>query len=177
MTPFSASLRKLYFIRFGFALVWSALLFTLGGSGGVILTVLLVVYPLVDALAVLWQLRSEGREQASRVPELINVVVSLVAAVALGWVSTVSVGGVLLVWGLWAITSGAVQLIAALLRRSLGGQVPLIVSGAISVLAGISFAASSAQATSAVGIGGYTLLGGVLFLVAAIRLSALARRA
>ena len=177
MTPFSASLRKLYFIRFGFALVWSALLFALGGSGGVILTVLLVVYPLADALAVLWQLRAEGREQASRVPELINVLVSLVATVALGWVSTVSVGGVLLVWGLWAITSGAVQLIAALLRRGLGGQVPLIVSGAISVLAGIGFAAGSAQATSAVGIGGYTLLGGVLFLVAAIRLSALARRA
>lgn len=174
---FGASLRTLYFIRFAFAIVWAAVLLIGGGSGGALLTVLLVVYPLVDAAAVLWQLRSEGSSQASRVPEGINVVVSIVAAIALGWVSTVSISGVLLVWGIWAVTSGAVQLIAALLRRGLGGQVPLIVSGAVSMLAGISFAAGSAQAASTVGIGGYAVLGGVLFLIAAIRLGVLLRRA
>ena len=174
---FSASLRKLYFIRFAFALLWAVALFVLGGSGGALLTVLLVVYPLVDSAAVLWQVRSEGAARASRVPEVINIVVSVIAAVALGIVSTTSISGVLLVWGLWAVFAGAVQLITALLRRSLGGQIPQIVSGAISVLAGIAFAASSASATSPTSIGGYAAFGGILFLVSAIRLSVLMRRA
>jgi uncharacterized membrane protein HdeD (DUF308 family) len=174
---FSASLRTLYFIRFAFAIVWAVVLFLAGGSGGALLTVLLVVYPLVDAAAVLWQVRSEGASQASRVPEWINVAVSVIAAIALGLVSTVSISSVFLVWGLWAVLAGAVQLITALLRRSLGGQIPQIVSGAISVLAGIVFAATSAHAASPTGIGGYAAFGGILFLVSAIRLSVLMRRA
>lgn len=84
----------------------------------------------------------------------------------------------LVVWGIWALVSGAVQLLTALLRRGLGGQVPLIVSGAISVFAGVAFATQGAQgAPISVGVGAYALLGGVFFLVAAIRLSALLRRA
>lgn len=172
---FSASLRKLYFIRFAFALVWAVALFV--GGGGALLTILVVVYPLVDAAAVLWQVRSEGASQASRVPEVINIVVSIAAAIALGVVSTLSVSGVLLVWGAWAVIAGAVQLIAALLRRSLGGQIAQIVSGAVSVVAGAGFAASSAGAASVTGIGGYAAFGGILFLISAIRLTVLLRRA
>lgn len=174
---FGASLRKLYFVRFAFAIVWAVALFVLGGSGGALLTVLLVVYPLVDAAAVLWQVRSEGPSRSSRVPEVINIVVSVIAAITLGYVSTVSIPAVLLVWGLWAVFAGAVQLAAALLRRSLGGQVPQIISGAISILAGIGFAVSSANAASATEIGGYAAFGGILFLISAIRLTALLRRA
>jgi len=175
--PFSASLRKLYFIRFAFAVLWAVVLFTAGSTGGVLLTVLLVVYPLVDAVAVLTQLRAEGAAQASRVPEWANVVVSVAAAIALGIASTMSVSAVLLAWGFWAVTAGAVQLVAAVLRRSLGGQIPLIVSGAISVLAGAGFAAGSGTATNTAGIGGYAILGGIFFLVAAIRLNVLLPRA
>lgn len=175
--PFSAALRTLYFIRFAFALIWAVLVFFTAGIAGPFFTALLVIYPLGDAIAVFWQLRSEGPSRPSRVPEWINVVVSLLAAVALGWVSTVGVAGVLTVWGVWAITSGLVQLVAAVLRRRLGGQIPLIVSGAISVLAGLAFVAQSIQgASSATGIGGYAILGGVFFLIAGIRLSILMRR-
>jgi uncharacterized membrane protein HdeD (DUF308 family) len=174
---FGASLRTLYFIRFAFAIVWAGLLFIVGNGGGVVLTLLLIVYPLFDAAAVLWQIRSEGRPQASRLPEWINVAVSVIAAIALGLVSATSISDVLLVWGIWAVVSGAVQLIAALLRRRLGGQVPQIISGAISVVAGVGFAASSAGASSAIGIGGYAAFGGILFLISAIRLSVLVRRA
>jgi uncharacterized membrane protein HdeD (DUF308 family) len=82
------------------------------------------------------------------------------------------------VWGVWAVVSGVVQLIVALLRRSLGGQIPLVVSGAISVLAGIAFAAQGTQGTgTAVGVGGYAVVGGIFFLIAAIRLSIVLRRA
>lgn len=173
-TNFSAALRKLYFLRFGFAVVWAALVFLAAGAGGPVLTVLVVLYPLVDAAAVLWQLRSEGPGQASRLPEWINVAVSVLAAIALGIASTVSVPAVLTVWGVWAITSGVVQLIAAVLRRKLGGQVPLILSGGLSVLAGFGFASGAVPVAS--GIGGYAIVGAVFFLIAAIRLSVLLRR-
>ena len=83
--PFGATLSRLYFIRFAFAVVWAALLFPSGKHTGAVLTVLLIVYPLVDAAAVLWQLRSKARIPGSRVAEWINVLVSVIVAIALGW--------------------------------------------------------------------------------------------
>jgi uncharacterized membrane protein HdeD (DUF308 family) len=173
-TNFSAALRTLYFIRFGFALAWAALVFVTGGVASPVLTVLVLVYPLADAVAVFWQLRAEGPGQASRLPEWINVVLSGIAAIALGIVSTISVPAVLTVWGIWAIASGIVQLATAVLRRRLGGQVPLILSGALSVLAGFGFA--SGAVPTATGIGGYAIVGGIFFLIAAIRLTVLLRK-
>jgi uncharacterized membrane protein HdeD (DUF308 family) len=177
-STFGSALRRLYFIRFGFAIVWALLVILAATSAGPLLTVLVVLYPLVDAVAVVWQLRAEGASQATRVPEWINVAASVVAAVGLGFASAASLSAVLAVWGVWAIVAGLVQLLAAVLRRKAGGQVPLIVSGAISILAGGAFAAQGVQhAASATGIGGYAILGGVFFLMAAIRLSVLLRRA
>jgi uncharacterized membrane protein HdeD (DUF308 family) len=78
----------------------------------------------------------------------------------------------------WASASGITQLISAVLRRSSGGQVPQILSGAISTLAGISFllqASKSAHSMSAVG--GYAILGGVFFLISALRLRSLLQHA
>ena len=83
----------------------------------------------------------------------------------------------LLVWGLWAVTAGAVQLIVALTRRGLGGQWPMILSGGISVLAGLGFILQSGSSSaSLVGLAGYATLGGIFFLVSAIRLGARMRR-
>jgi uncharacterized membrane protein HdeD (DUF308 family) len=171
-----SELRRLYFARFAFAVVWAIVLIVSTTTINPLLTVLLVLYPLVDAAAVFWQLRSEGRAQASRVPEWFNVVLSVVAAIALGWAATVSLSAALAVWGAWAIVSGIVQLLAAILRRKTGGQVPLIISGAISIFAGSSFLVMSAHTTSVVGIGGYAILGAIFFLIAAIRLTVLLRR-
>lgn len=173
---FSGSLRNLYLVRFAFALIWAVVLIFTGGAAGALLTVLLVVYPLVDALAVLWQLRSEGEARAPRVTEAVNVVVSVLAAVALGLVSTVSLASVMVAWGAWAAVAGVVQLITAIRRRGLGGQVPQIVSGALSVLIGITFVLSASRATGLSGIGGYAIGGGILFLISAIRLSVLLRK-
>ena len=173
---FRSLLRRLYLVRFAFALVWAGAI-AVAPSAGLPLTTLLVLYPLADAVAVLWQLRAEGPSQASRVPEWANVAVSVLTAIVLGWVSTVSVAGVLAVWGVWAITAGLGQLITAVLRRRVGGQVPLIVSGAISVLAGGAFLAQSAgDVTSAAVVGGYAVVGGAFFLIAAIRLTITLRR-
>lgn len=173
-TAFGAMLSRLYFARFAFAVVWAALLFPSGKHTGPALTALLVVYPLVDATAVLWQLRFRGRTSGSQAAEWTNVVVSTAVAVALGWASTVSIGDALAVWGAWAAVSGIAQLVTAISRRSSGGQIPQILSGAISTLAGINFLAQSAHhPTSVTSVGGYAVLGGVFFLISAMRLRSL----
>lgn len=169
--------QRLYIVRFAFALVWAALLFGSAGSPGPLLTALVVLYPLADAIAVLVQRRVGGSPRSSRTPEWINIVFSAAAAIALGWASTVSIPAVLGVWGAWAIVSGVVQLLTAVARRGLGGHVPLVVSGALSVLAGAAFVLQSfSSAASAVGVGGYAVLGGIFFLTSGIRLAVLRRR-
>jgi uncharacterized membrane protein HdeD (DUF308 family) len=171
---FTSRLRGLYFTRFGFAVVWALVLFLAASSLNPLLTTLVIVYPLVDAVAVLWQLRAEPSTRASRLFEWLNVVVSVLAAVA----SFDSLGGVLTVWGVWAVISGVTQLIAATLRRRDGGQVPLIISGALSVGAGISFIVMATHDVATVSaLATYALPGGVFFLISAIRLSFLIRRA
>lgn len=177
-TPFNATLTRLYFSRFAFAVIWAALLFPSGKHTGAGLTTLLVIYPLVDAAAVLWQLRAKNRTSGSRIAEWINVLVSVGVAVALGWASTASLAAALAVWGAWAAASGIAQLVTAISRRSSGGQIPQIVSGAISTLAGASFLAQSAKHPSTIStIGGYAIAGGVFFLISAIRLRALMPKA
>lgn len=177
-SPFGATLSRLYFTRFAFAVIWAALLFPSGKHTGAALTVLLVVYPLVDASAVLWQLRAKNRMSGSGFAEWTNMVVSVIVAVALGWTSTVSIAAALAVWGAWAAASGIAQLVTAASRRSSGGQIPQIISGAISILAGASFLAQAAKSPSSIStIGGYAILGGIFFLISAIRLRSLLRKA
>lgn len=169
--PYAATLRRLYLTRFAFAVVWAVSLFLTSTTAGPPLTALLVVYPLVDAAAVLWQLRATDRPSGPRTAEWINVVVSVVVAAALGWAATVSIAAVLVVWGAWAVGSGVPQLVAAISRRGLGGQVPQMLSGGISVLAGASFLFQSYTGATDLGnIAGYAAVGGIFFLVSAVRL-------
>jgi len=178
LPPMSAFLRRLYFSRFAFAVVWAIVLLLTASHGGALLTVLLVVYPLVDAASVLWQLRTEKAGSRARTSEWINVIVSVLVAVALGIASTVSASAALAVWGVWAIVAGIPQLITAVARFRSGGQVPQILSGGISVFAGSGFLIQGVGGSGAVsGVGGYAILGGVFFLVSAIRLSILLKRA
>jgi uncharacterized membrane protein HdeD (DUF308 family) len=174
-SPLAATLRPLYFARFAFAVVWAVLLLALPGAGTPpLLTVLVVVYPLVDAAAAAIEWRGAGAGAGgtrSRASTLANIVVSVVAAIALGIASLSSVAAVLVIWGIWAIGSGLAQLLTGLGRRQLGGQWPLILSGGLSVLVGFAFAFQGIQgATSAAGVAGYAIVGGVFFLVSALRL-------
>jgi uncharacterized membrane protein HdeD (DUF308 family) len=166
------ALRRLYFVRFGFALLWAAVLFLTASSIGPVSATLLVIYPLVDVAAAVVDARSS---QASRsVPGLhVNIVISGIAAVGLVFAVTFGIPAVLRVWGAWAVAAGLVQLIVALLRRrDLGGQWAMIASGAISTLAGGSFLLQAAAPHATLGnLAGYALLGGIFFLVSALRLA------
>jgi uncharacterized membrane protein HdeD (DUF308 family) len=75
------------------------------------------------------------------------------------------------VWGTWAIVAGVLQLVVALRRRGMGGQWPMIASGALSTLAGASFIAMASADDPTVGVvAGYAVLGGIFFLASALRL-------
>lgn len=172
-----SALRNLYFTRFGFTVIWAALLFVTAGVVSPLLTVLLIVYPLFDAAAVLWQIRAQRSIRRAKVSEWINIVVSILVAIALGWASTISSAAALIVWGVWAIGAGIPQLITAIRNRRSGGQVPQMLSGGISVFAGGAFLAQGLQGSEMLlGVAGYALLGAVFFLISAIRLSGLIRK-
>ena len=162
------SLRHLYLVRAAFAVVWAGLLATTGSSLGTLATVLLVVYPAVDAVAAVVDARTTS-DRGARAVAVTNAAISVVAAVGLGLAATGDVSDVLLTWGVWAVVSGLAQLVGALRRRAASGQRFLVVSGGISVLAGVSFAGTSADASSVTGLAGYAALGGIFFLVSALR--------
>ncbi|MCX5412457.1 hypothetical protein [Streptomyces sp. NBC_00059] len=167
-----ATLRKLYFVRFAFAVVWAGLVFATADSLGPVSMTLLVVYPLFDVAAAIVDIRS-AKANGGKAPALyVNIAISSLAALGLAFAVTSGIPDVLRIWGAWAVASGLVQLVAGAVRRSLGGQWPMIISGAISVLAGSSFIAQAGSGEpTLVNLAGYAFLGGVFFLVSALRLN------
>lgn len=164
------SLRNLYYVRFGFAVVWAGLTAFTAATLTPVSMALLVLYPLFDVAAAVVDFRTSGASR-SRVPLYANMALSLLTAVALVFAVTSGIPDVLRVWGAWAITAGIVQLIVAILRYRLGGQWAMILSGGISTLAGTSFILmAGGPDASLTSVAGYATLGGIFFLVSAIRL-------
>jgi uncharacterized membrane protein HdeD (DUF308 family) len=179
VTPTAAglgpALRRLYVVRSGFALVWAVLLVAVGRQFEAVAAVLVVLYPLFDAAAAVVDTRA-SRSTSPHWGTRLTIVVRLVAALGLGVAAALGVPEVLRVWGGWAIIAGLVQLVVGISRRRLGGQWPMMLSGGISVLAGTGFVLMSGTAgASLVGVAGYAVLGGVFFLVSALRLGRAAR--
>ncbi|MFE0358174.1 hypothetical protein ACFW2K_38125 [Streptomyces nigra] len=172
-----SALRRLYFVRSAFAIVWAVVMFTMAKEISPVAAVLLVVYPLFDVAAAVVDANA-SRETRSPVLLYVNMAVSLIAAVGVGIAATSGIPAVLRVWGAWAIVSGLVQLIVAVPRRTMGGQWPMILSGGISVLAGGSFVASAgADNPTLAGAIGYAIPGGIFFLISALRLGRTAKEA
>jgi len=166
----AGSLRRLYLSRFGFAIVWAVLVFALGSTLSPITAVLLVIYPLVDVAAAVVDWRSSRATGPARFL-YVNMAFSLIAAVGLAIAATSGTPAVLRVWGAWSIAAGLVQLVIGVSRRRLGGQWILIISGGLSVLVGGAFIAmASGAAASVSSLGGYATLGGIFFLISALRL-------
>jgi uncharacterized membrane protein HdeD (DUF308 family) len=161
----TTALWQLYLVRFVFAVLWAATIGAVGGSLGAATVTAIVVYPAVDVVAALVDLR------ITRNPVLyVNIVVSAAATVGLAIAAADDIPAVLRVFGAWAVVSGVVQLVVGVRRRARGGQWPMIASGAISVLAGAGIASSAADATSLQLLAGYAALGGIFFVVSALLL-------
>ncbi|MBZ2197063.1 hypothetical protein [Occultella gossypii] len=171
------ALRDLYFLRFGFALIWAILLIVTAKSINPGAIALLVIYPLFDVVAAIIDFRSSGSSRP-KAPLYINIALSLAAAIALAAVVGSGTPNVLRVWGGWAIATGVVQLIVAILRWRIGGQLAQILSGGLSVLAGVGFLMVASGPNAALTtVGGYAILGGIFFLVSAIQLHLTIRKA
>jgi uncharacterized membrane protein HdeD (DUF308 family) len=167
----SSALRRVAIVRALFALVWAAaLVIAVGGdmpsttsdlSLGV--ATLLASYPLIDVVASL-----VGSASADSRALRINAAISGLAVVAVGVAAFGSDAGTTLVaFGAWAAVSGAIQLALAVHdRRTKGRQLPMIVSGGLSTVAGVSFlAASGMDEAHLATVAGYMALGAVLFLL------------
>jgi uncharacterized membrane protein HdeD (DUF308 family) len=169
-TSATKGLGNLYFVRFGFAIVWAALLALTASELTAVSVTLLLIYPLFDVAAAVTDFRSSGASRP-RGPLYLNMALSTLAAIGLAIAATDGIPGVLRVWGAWAITAGIVQLVIAIQRYRLGGQWPMILSGGISVLAGTSFILQAGGANASLtNVAGYATLGGIFFLISAIRL-------
>ncbi|MFF2132484.1 DUF308 domain-containing protein [Streptomyces olivochromogenes] len=178
-----SGLRSLYLIRVAFSLIWVALVVTTSASlvstdkPTAIAAVLLVIYPLWDVIATLLERRMAGTGSTDRVGTT-NMALGLATTAGMIIAVFSTIGSALLVFGIWALLSGAIQLVVAIRRRrTVGAQWPMVISGGLSVLAGASFAAMSASATSSLStVAGYSAFGALWFLVSVIALSIRSRR-
>ncbi|MFE9456996.1 hypothetical protein [Streptomyces californicus] len=167
----AATLRKLYFLRSGFAAVWAALLFTTADTLGPLSVTLLVLYPAFDVACAIADIRSTRANGGPVSGLYANVALSTLTAIGLTAAATSGIPATLRVWGAWAVTAGLVQLIVGAARRRMGGQWAMVASGAISTLAGASFIAQANSDDAALtSLAGYAFLGGVFFLASALRL-------
>jgi uncharacterized membrane protein HdeD (DUF308 family) len=171
----ASALQRLYFGRFVFAIVWALVMFTTASKIGPLAVTLLVLYPLVDVAAAVIDVRASRTTGTSRLL-YVNMAVSLLTAVGVALACTSGIPAVLRVWGAWAIVAGLVQLIVGVSRREMGGQWPMIISGAISVLAGTSFIVTAASdGPTLTNAAGYAIPGGIFFLLSAVRLGRAAK--
>jgi len=130
-------------VAIGWAAVFAAAAHSLTSAVTVSAGVLLVLYPLIDAVASLIDARTQ--HGSARQLLLANAGSSIVAAVALGVAATGSVANVLVVFGVWAAVSGAAQLVVAIRRRAqLGKQWPMLLAGGVSVIFGLAYIIAAA---------------------------------
>ena len=171
------SLRNLYLIRAGFSAAWVALVFSLAsaragdGTVGFLGGIVLVIYPVSDAIATIFDLRSSPGEP--KWPRGFNLAADLAAAPAVVIALQSSLADAITIFGIWAITTGAVMIfLAAGRQRVLSGQWLMIISGAGSVFAGTTFvtwAGSSSAGLST--LAQYSAGGAVWYLLTAVWLS------
>jgi uncharacterized membrane protein HdeD (DUF308 family) len=169
--------QRIPIVRALLALVWAAALVIAVGDQvpstssdlPVAAAVLLASYPAIDVVASI--AGALGTDASTRLLRL-NAAIGVLAIAAIGVTAFgADAGATLAAFGAWAAVSGAVQFAIAIhVRRTEGRQLPMLVSGGLSTIAGLAFLASSGMDDAHLaGIGGYMALGAVLFLLSAHR--------
>jgi uncharacterized membrane protein HdeD (DUF308 family) len=149
------------------AILWAAIFAAGADSLTLGVGVLLVLYPLIDAVANLIDARNQ-RGSARRLL-LANAAVSTVAAVLLAVAATGSIADVLAVFGGWALVSGAAQLATAIRRRALLGKQWLMrIAGVGSIFFGVAYLIASTGANPKLStLAIYAAGGGIDFVIQA----------
>jgi uncharacterized membrane protein HdeD (DUF308 family) len=165
------SLRKLYFTRAAFSVIWVVLVALFAKTSLGTASILLIIYPAWDVVGTFLDIRA-NRNSPSKTPQYVNAVISGITTVAVGIALQQGVPEALIVFGAWAIGTGLMQLILGLRRRRfLGGQWPMIISGGQSILGGTSFILLAHDPTKGISsLAGYAAFGAFYYLLAAFRL-------
>lgn len=169
--------RRIAIARAVLALVWAAALVIAVGDRvpstdsdvPIAAAALLASYPVIDVVASI--AAALGADAAGRVLRL-NGAISALAIAAIGATAFgADAGATLAAFGSWAAVSGAIQFaVAVQRRRTEGHQLPMLVSGGLSTIAGLGFLASSGMDDAHLArLGGYMALGAVLYLLSARR--------
>ncbi|GAA2419305.1 membrane protein [Nonomuraea africana] len=179
MSTNTSTLLRLYLGRGILAVVWAAVFASAHTMLDAAAIALLVIYPLIDAVSSLIDLRTHPDGSERRVT-LFNGVLSALAAVGVGVAGSSGVAAVLHVFGAWAIVSGAAQVLVGLRRRGpeLGQQWPMLIAGGLSFVVGAFYniqALGGAPSLDVLSV--YATGGGVFFIVQAALLAWRARRA
>jgi len=168
----ATSLRKLYFLRAGFSILWVILVIALAKTNTGIATILFIIYPVWDLIATYLDIQANPAS-TNKTPQYVNAAISIGATIGVILALQKGIPEALMVFGVWAILTGLIQLILGLRRRKqLGGQWPMIISGGQSMLAGVSFIVmANAPNQGITTLAGYAAFGAFYFLLAAFRLS------
>ncbi|MDB4923029.1 hypothetical protein [Mucilaginibacter sp.] len=167
----AGSLRKLYYTRAAFSVIWVILVALFAKTSLGIANILLIIYPAWDVVGTFLDIRA-NHNSPSKTPQYVNAVISGITTVAVGLALQKGVPEALIVFGAWAIGTGLIQLILGLRRRKfLGGQWPMIISGGQSVIGGTSFIILAHDPTKGISsLAGYAAFGAFYYLLAAFRL-------
>jgi uncharacterized membrane protein HdeD (DUF308 family) len=162
------SLIRIYLVRGLVAVAWAAAFSAVAHSLTAVTIVFLVIYPLIDVVASLLDAREDPGTPA-RTLQIFNTTLSTLAALGLGLATISGIGAVLFVFGIWAIVSGIAQFTVAVRRRTeLGRQWPMLIAGALSVIAGATYLPAALGNTPGLSmLVLYTAAGGIFFVLQA----------
>lgn len=165
------SLRKLYFTRVAFSVLWAILVTTIAKNNNTWATILFIIYPAWDAIATYFDIQANP-PTTNKIPQYFNAAISVITTITVIIAIQKGITEALLVFGVWAIFTGLIQLVLGIRRRKqLGAQWPMIISGGQSMLAGAAFIAKAHMPNQGVDtLAGYACFGAFYFLLTAIRL-------
>jgi len=169
----SAWLKRYYFTRAAFSIVWCGAATALADSTTAVVSALLLIYPAWDAIANIVDAQRNGGIRRNPT-QAFNAAVSIVTTGAVAIALTSGMNAVLCVFGVWAALAGLLQLATAVRRwKSYGAQWPMIVSGIQSAVAGGMFLvqATAAEPPRITTIVPYAAFGAFYFLISAVWLT------
>lgn len=169
----NAWLKRYYFTRAAFSLIWVAAASAAANGIGAVIGALLLLYPAWDAVANLVDAQRNGGVRRNPTQAL-NAAVSVVTTCAVAVALAASMHAVLGVFGIWAALAGLLQLATAVRRwKSHGAQWPMMLSGVQSTLAGVMFLvqANAPEVPRITVIVPYAAFGAFYFLVSAVWLA------
>lgn len=169
----ASSLRKLYFVRTAFQVLWAGAVFATALTQPAFAAALLILYPLWDVACTVYDLTTSALDGSARTSQTINAVLGTAAALGIALTTFSQSSYAIGIFGAWALGAGLLQLVAGLLRRKqMGGQWAMILSGLQSTAAGVALGLGGLHGSvHAKNLGGYAIFGALYFLIGGILLN------